>query len=199
VPLTLAVLLFIIMITWRTGIEAIRTSMTQIPQTEEQFLRDLETGKIPRVNGTTVFLTRSPYKVSRLVMDHVRFMGSLPRHVIALNVSFDDVPRVPAPNCKVVAQVADGWWLISAHFGFIEIPHLQQALQNTQGLDRSIDLTKAVFVATRDLIVHRPGSRVLRRGRLGLFAFLYRNAVKATDRFSLPPHCVLEIARQIEI
>ncbi len=56
-----------------------------------------------------------------------------------------------------------------------------------------------MFVATRDLVVHKPGSRVLRQGRLGLFAFLYRNAVKATDRFSLPPHSVLEIARQIEI
>ena len=77
--------------------------------------------------------------------------------------------------------------------------YLQQALQKAKGLDPSIDLGKAVFVATRDLIVHRPGSRVLRFGRLGLFAFLYRNAVKATDRFSLPPHSVLEIARQIEI
>jgi K+ transporter len=34
---------------------------------------------------------------------------------------------------------------------------------------------------------------------LALFAFLYRNAVKAVDRFNLPPHNVVEIARQIEI
>ena len=199
VPLMLAIVLFIIMITWRSGIEAIRASLTQILQTEDQFLRDLETGRIPRVEGTMVFLTRSPYKVSRLIMDHAHFMGSLPRHVIALNVSFDDIPRVPPPNCSVVDRVAEGWWQVSAHFGFLEIPHLQEALQKAKGLDPSIDLSKAVFVATRDLVVHRPGSKVLRQGRLGLFAFLYRNAVKATDRFSLPPHSVLEIARQIEI
>ncbi len=199
VPLTLAGILFIVMITWRTGIDAIRASLTQISQTEDQFLKDLETGKIPRVEGTMVFLTRSPYKVSRLIMDHAHFMGSLPRHVIALNVSFDDIPRVPQPNCRIVDQVAEGWWQVSAHFGFIEIPHLQEALQRAKDLDPSIDLDKAVFVATRDLVAHRPGSKVLRQGRLGLFAFLYRNAVKATDRFSLPPHSVLEIARQIEI
>jgi KUP system potassium uptake protein len=199
VPLTIAAILFVIMITWRGGIEAIRSSMRQIVKTEEQFLRDLHDGRIPRVDGTMVFLTRSTYKVSRLIMDHAHFMGSLPRYVIALSVSFDAIPRVPAPNCQVVDQVADGWWQISAHFGFLEIPHLQQALQKAKGLDPSIDLDKAVFVATRDLIVHRPGSKVLRLGRLGLFAFLYRNAVKATDRFSLPPHRVLEIARQIEI
>jgi KUP system potassium uptake protein len=199
VPLTLAAILFFIMITWRSGIEAMRASLTQISQTEEQFLRDLETGRIPRVDGTMVFLTRSPYKVSRLIMDHAHFMGSLPRHVIALNVSFDDVPRVPTPNCRVIDKVADGWWQVSAHFGFIEIPNVQLALQHAKGLDASLDLGKAVYVATRDLVVHRPGSRVLRQGRLGLFAFLYRNAVKATDRFSLPPNRVLEIARQIEI
>jgi KUP system potassium uptake protein len=199
VPLTLAVILFVIMITWRSGIEAIRASLRQIAQTEDQFLRDLELGKIPRVEGTMVFLTRSPYKVSRLIMDHAHFMGSLPRHVIALSVSFDDTPRVPQPNCSVVNHIAEGWWQVSAHFGFLEIPHLQEALQKAKGLDPSIDLSKAVFVATRDLVVHRPGSKVLRQGRLGLFAFLYRNAVKATDRFSLPPHNVLEIARQIEI
>ena len=184
VPLTLAAILFVIMITWHGGIDAIRTSMSRISQTEDQFLRDLESGRIPRVDGTMVFLTRSTYKVSRLIMDHAHFMA---------------IPRIPAPNCQVVSQIAEGWWQISARFGFLEIPHLQQALQKAKGLDPSIDLNKAVFVATRDLIVHRPGSRVLRFGRLGLFAFLYRNAVKATDRFSLPPHSVLEIARQIEI
>jgi KUP system potassium uptake protein len=199
VPLTFAAILFLVMITWRTGIEAIRTSLTRIPQSEDQFLRDIETGRIQRVDGTMVFLTRSTYKVSRLIMDHVHFMGSLPRHVIALSVSFDEVPRVAGSNCAIVSQVAEGWWQVSAHFGFMEIPNLQRALQQVQGLDPSFDLGNAVFVATRDLVVHRPGSRVLRQGRLGLFAFLYRNAVKATDRFSLPPQRVLEIARQIEI
>ena len=199
VPLSFAAVLFIIMITWRTGIEAIRASLTQIPQSEDQFLQDLADGRIPRVEGTMVFLTRSPYKVSRLIMDHAHFMGSLPTHVIALSVSFDETPRVPPPNCAVVSQVAPGWWQVSAHFGFMEIPNLQRALQRAKGIDPSIDLDKAVFVATRDLVVHKPGSQVLRQGRLGLFAFLYRNAVKATDRFSLPPQSVLEIARQIEI
>ena len=199
VPLTFAAVLFLIMITWRTGIEAIRVSLTAIPQSEDQFLQDLAAGRIPRVEGTMVFLTRSPYKVSRLIMDHAHFMGSLPTHVIALSVTFDETPRVAAPNCTVVNQVAPGWWQVSAHFGFMEIPNLQRALQRAKGIDPSIDLDKAVFVATRDLVVHKPGSQVLRQGRLGLFAFLYRNAVKATDRFSLPPQSVLEIARQIEI
>jgi KUP system potassium uptake protein len=198
-PLTFAVILFVIMLTWRAGVDAVRASLSQVPMTDEKFLRDLETGKIPRVDGTMIFLTRSAHKVSRLTMDHVHFMGALPRHVISLSVVFADTPRVVAPNCTVVSKVAEGWWQVVAQFGFVEIPDLTRALREVQGMDATIDLDHAVFIASRDLIVHKPGSKALRGRRLALFAFLYRNAVKAVDRFHLPPQNVVEIARQLEI
>ncbi|MBL6938504.1 MAG: hypothetical protein ISS15_02800 [Alphaproteobacteria bacterium] len=37
------------------------------------------------------------------------------------------------------------------------------------------------------------------RWRVLLFAFLYRNAVKVVDRFSLPLNRVVEVARQIDV
>jgi KUP system potassium uptake protein len=198
-PLSFAILLFMVMLTWRAGIDAVRASLSQVPKTDEQFLRDLESGKIPRVEGTMVFLTRSSHKVSRLTMDHVHFMGALPRHVISLSVIFADTPRSPAPTCTVVSKVAEGWWQVVAEFGFVEIPDLRRALRQVQDLDATLDLDNAVFIASRDLIVHKPGSKALRGRRLALFAFLYRNAVKAVDRFHLPPQNVVEIARQLEI
>ncbi len=198
-PLSFAAVLFLVMITWRTGVDAVRAALGQTPDAAEQFLAALAAGKIPRTDGTMVFLTRSSWQVPRLIMDHVRFVGSLPKHVITLNVNFEETPRASGPTCVVVNQVAEGWWQLVARFGFIEIPDLRRALLRAQGLDASIDLNHAVFLASRDLVVHRPGSKVLRRGRLWLFAFLYRNAVKAVDRFNLPPKNVVEIARQVEI
>jgi KUP system potassium uptake protein len=187
------------MVTWRAGVEAIRSALSQPPEAAEQFLRDLAAGSFVRTPGTMVFLTRSTQKVPRLVLDHVRFLGALPENVITLNVIFEDTPRCGGPACQVVNVVAEGWWQVVARFGFMEIPDLRRALRAAHGLGPSLDLDTAVFVASRDLVVHRKGSKVLRRGRLGLFAFLYRNAVKAVDRFNLPPRNVVEIARQIEI
>jgi KUP system potassium uptake protein len=198
-PLTFAAVLFLIMVTWRNGIEAIRSSLGQPPQAAEKFLQDLAAGRIVRTQGTMVFLTRSTQQVPRLILDHVRFMGSLPKHLITLNVVFEETPRCGGPACRVVQNVAEGWSQLVAQFGFVEIPDLQRALREAKGLDASIDLANAIFVASRDLVVHKHGSKVLRRGRLGLFAFLYRNAVKAVDRFNLPPKNVVEIARQVEI
>jgi KUP system potassium uptake protein len=171
----------------------------QSPETGEKFLADLQSGSILRVEGTTVFLTRSTQKVSRLIMEHARFAGALPRHAIALSIVFENTPRVAGPKCTLVENVGEGLWHVVARFGFFEIPDLRLALSHAYGLDKAIDLDKAMFVGTRDLVVRKLIAPVLKGWRMALFAFLYRNSVKVVDRFNLAPENVVEIARQIEI
>jgi KUP system potassium uptake protein len=199
-PLTFAALLFFVMVTWRRGVEAIRAKLVQMPESGEQFLRDLKNGLIPRVNGTTVFLTRSTQKVSRLIMDHARFVGVLPRHAIALSIVFVEIPRVEGPKCSQVESIGEGLWRVVATFGFLEIPDLRIALSGAHELNEAaIEFDKAMFVGTRDLVVSKPANPALKAWRMALFAFLYRNSVKVVDRFSLAPEHVVEIARQIDI
>jgi KUP system potassium uptake protein len=198
-PLTFAALLFIVMITWRAGVEAIRATLQQPATAADQFLSRLKEGLIPRVDGTTVFLTRSTQKVSRLIMDHAHFVGVLPRHAIALSVTFENTPRVSGPNCMVVDTVGEGLWHVVARFGFLEIPDLRRALARAQGFSQPIDFNQAMFIGTRDLVVRKNKNARLRGWRLVLFAFLYRNSAKVVDRFNLAAENVIEIARQIEI
>jgi KUP system potassium uptake protein len=198
-PLSLAILLFIVMVTWRQGVEALRATLQHTPESAEQFLNDLKSGKIPRVEGTTVYLTRSTQKVSRLIMDHAHFVHVLPRNAIALSVVFENTPRITGPNCTVIDTVGEGLWHLVARFGFFEIPDLRRALQSTKGLGAGVDFEKAMFVGTRDMVVGKRDSPTLRGWRLSLFAFLYRNSAKIVDRFNLDAANVVEIARQIEI
>ncbi|HLZ96888.1 MAG TPA: KUP/HAK/KT family potassium transporter [Steroidobacteraceae bacterium] len=198
-PLTFAAILFSVMVTWRTGVDAIKATLAGSAEPGEQFLAELKEGRIPRVDGTTVFLTRSTQKVSKLIMDHARFVGVLPRNAIALSVVFESTPRIFGPKCTLVENVGAGLWRVVARFGFFEIPDLMQALGQAHGLDSDIRLDKATFVGTRDLVVSKPVKPVLKGWRMALFAFLYRNSVKVVDRFNLPPPRVVEIAREIEI
>jgi KUP system potassium uptake protein len=198
-PLTFAAILFCTMVTWRTGVDAIKATLAGSAGPGEQFLSDLKKGLIPRVDGTTVFLTRSTQKVSNLIMEHARFVGVLPRHAIALSVVFEATPRIFGSKCMLVESVGEGLWRVVARFGFFEIPDLMQALSQAQGLDSAVHLDKAMFVGTRDLVVSKPVKPALRGWRMALFAFLYRNSVKVVDRFNLAPANVVEIARQIEI
>ncbi len=198
-PLTLAAILFVIMVTWRTGMDAMHAAILQAPEVAERFLSELKSGAIPRVEGTTVFLTRGNQRVSRLIVEHAHFTGVLPRQVIALSVVFENTPRISGPRCAVVDNVAEGVWHAVVRFGFFEIPDLKAALDHPRFREAGIDFDRAVFVAARDLLVCKPHSPALKRQRVALFAFLYRNSAKVVDRFYLPPDRVIEIARQIEI
>ncbi len=198
-PLTIAACLFFVMVTWRSGVEAIRDALPVPADAAAKFLQDLTRGAIPRVDGTTVFLSRSRQKVSRLVMDYAQLAGALPHNVIILSVSFESVPRVPKPSCHVVDKVGERFWHLAAGFGFFEIPDLRRALSEARGLDADVDLEKVTFIGTRDHVVFRRGSSLLRRWRMTIFSFLYRNAARAIDRFSLPPKSVIELSREIEI
>src|ERR1700675_1156481 len=148
-PLSFAAVLFVVMTTWRRGTEAIRATLVLSTDAVDRFLSNLKTGSIPRVEGTTVFLTRSTQKVSGLIMAHARFAGVLPRHAIALNVLFEATPRIAGPHCTVVDNVGEGLWHVAARFGFFEIPDLRRALDQVHGLDAAVDFENAFFVGTR--------------------------------------------------
>jgi KUP system potassium uptake protein len=198
-PLSLAAALFVIMVTWRLGIDAMHSELVQTPEAAERFLSRLKSGSIPRVEGTTVFLTRSIQKVSRLLVDHARFTGVLPGRAIALSVRFEGTPRIPEPKCAVVDDLGAGLWVVVARFGFFEIPDLRAALNRARLMEAGIDFDGARFVAARDHVVSKRHGSALRGWRIALFAFLYRNSAKIVDRFNLPPERVVEIGREIEI
>ena len=98
-----------------------------------------------------------------------------------------------------LVRVFEGFWHLTVHYGFVEIPDLPSALHTAKDLGCPIDLDTAVYFGAHDEVVRgEPGGRLL-RWRLPLFAFLFRNSVRAVDLFNLPPPNFLEIGRQIEI
>jgi KUP system potassium uptake protein len=198
-PLTLGAAVFFIMTTWRSGVDCVHESLEQPEEVAERFLSELSAGKIPRVPGTAIFLTKTTQKIAPLVIYHVQHMGSLHERVVTLTVEFDETPRVGDQQRCHAEHVAEGIWHATVRFGFLEIPDLRRALANLKHLDPSIDTDHGVYFAARDLIVRKAGRAALSHWRLPLFAFLYRNSVKVVDRFNLPPRNVVEIARKIEV
>ena len=198
-PLTLGAGIFFIMSTWRSGVDCVHDALVQPEEESQKFLDALSAGKIPRVPGTAIFLTKSQQKIPPLMIFHVQHMGSLHERVVTLTVEFAETPRVPARQRCDAQRIADGFWHASARFGFLEIPDLCRALAQLRHLDPLIDTDGGTYFAARDLIVRKPGRGRLSHWRLPVFAFLYRNAVKVVDRFRLPPGNVVEVARKIEV
>jgi KUP system potassium uptake protein len=198
-PLTIGGGIFLIMLIWRSGIDAVRANLSGRSQDPDQFIADLEAGKFPRVPGTAVFLTRSEHKIPPLLIDHLKHMGAIQRTVVVLKVIFEETPRIADADRGKAESMGQGLWWVTLRFGFVEIPDVCDALESLGQIDSSIDFEQAVYFATRDQITGHKSTAWWRRARLPLFAFLYRNAAKIVDRFRLPPANVVEVAREIEI
>ncbi|HWZ68703.1 MAG TPA: KUP/HAK/KT family potassium transporter [Stellaceae bacterium] len=199
IPLTFGAIVFIVMTTWHSGIGAMVRRHATMTEPPERFLDRLEANRIPRVPGTAVFLTRIAEAIPPLMIQHVSQIGALPQTVVALTVKFEEIPRVRLSDRLELVRVFEGFWHLTVHYGFVEIPDLPSTLRAAKDLGCPVDLDDAVYFGAHDAVVPgKTGGRLL-RCRLMLFAFLFRNSVRAVDLFNLPPPNFVEIGRQIEI
>lgn len=199
IPLLLGLLIFGVMTTWHRGIEALRARLAEHRQDPAEFLARLEAGRVPRVPGTAVFLSGAEQPVPPLLVRHVAQFKALQQTVVSLTVHFAEVPRVDDAERARVTRVAPDLWHVAVSFGFVEIPDLSTALAAARAQGCPLDLGEALYVAGHDEVVRSPDRPRLAAWRRMLFAFLYRNAVRAPDRFDLPSDRFLEVDRQVAL
>jgi KUP system potassium uptake protein len=199
IPLLLGGLIFIVMTTWHRGIEAVRRSLVQKPETATEFLALLKKGTVARVPGTAVFLSRSETAIPAVMVRHVAQIKALQETVISLTVRFEEYPRVPLEKRAEVEEVAEGLWHVTIRFGFVEMPNVAAALACAKEKGCQLNLDDAVYFAAHDDVVRSANPPRLAAWRRMLFAAMYRNAVRAPDRFELPADKFLEVGRQIAL
>ncbi len=199
IPLTFGTLVFIVMVSWHFGFEAMRQRHAVLTETPEEFFRRLKESRVPRVPGTAIFLTRLATTISFLIIEHVAQMRALSETVIALTVQFEDIPRVPPRDRIELVKLTEGFWHIIVHFGFVQIPDIPAALRQAKDRGCPIDLEDAIYFGGRDAVVCSKRRSWLIRARLRLFTLMFRNSVRAVDLFNIPPENFVEVGRQIEI
>ena len=199
IPLTFGTLVFIVMVSWHFGFEAMRHRHTMITETPDEFFRHLKESRVPRVPGTAIYLTRLAKTIPFLIIEHVAQMRALSEIVIALTVKFEDIPRV-APRERIeLAKLAEGFWHITVHFGFVQVPDIPAALRQAKDRGCPIDLDDAIYFGSRDAVVCSKRRSWLARASLRLFTLMFRNSVRTVDLFNIPPENFVEVGRQIEI
>jgi KUP system potassium uptake protein len=199
IPLVFGTSVFLLMTTWRQGVDAVRNRQARDIEHSEAFASRLEKGGIPRVPGSAVFLTHADSAVPLLLQHHVDQIGAVQETIIAMTVRFEEVPRVSRDDRAEVVRVADAFWHVTVHFGFIEIPDLSSALACAREKGCELDLGEAMYFGAHDEIIRSDERPRLRAWRRHLFAFMHRNGLRAVERFDLPSDRFIEEGRQVAV
>ena len=198
-PLLVAVGVFTVMITWKRGralLDALCISSEVLPLSA--FVADVELTKPHRVAGTAVFLSSTRRGTPNVLLHHFKHNKVLHQQVIVLSMATDAVPEVADRDKVRLKSFGQGFWAVTAHYGFMESPKVLDVLRRCKLQELRVNEADISFYLGRETLLSMKGSGMA-EWRKVLFRFLSRNARSATDFFAIPPNRVVEIGAQIEL
>jgi KUP system potassium uptake protein len=198
VTLAVALALFTLMTTWKTGRRLVAERLTARAIPLSQFIASVEAMQPARVSGSAVFMTAQPTGTPPALAHNLLYNKVLHQHVVVLTVSTAQQPHVPADERVSVEHVGHNLFNVSVRYGFMEDPDVPQALEQARQRGLDLDMNDlAYFLGRETILVTRRKGMALWRERL--FVLMARNAVRATAFFRLPPERVVELGVQVEM
>jgi KUP system potassium uptake protein len=199
VPLFLATAVYGVMWIWHRGATAVTIHIHQSLVPVPEFMQTVESGNVPRVPGTAVFLTRTVRDTPPLMVWHVKHMRALHQQLFVLAVNILPVPWVRNAERLTVVEVAPNFWRAEVRYGFMERPDVPTLLASSKADGCAVDLSDVTYFVGHENVVHREDRKGLPAWQEALFSTMQRNASHVSDFFSLPSEGVVEIGRQIPI
>src|SRR2546426_9700463 len=198
VPLVIALRVYTLMTTWKRGGEGLAKRIPEKTVSLKMLLADLAAEPPIRVPGTAVFMYGTADGTPPALVHNLAHNKVLHEKVVFLTVVTPDVPHVRSKERVTVKRIGKGFHSVVARYGFMEDPDIDDVLAacRVQALDIRIEGT--TFFLGRETLVasDRPG---MAQWRESLFAFMSRNAMRATAFFKIPANQVFEVGAQVEL
>ncbi len=212
VPLAIALCVFTLMSTWKKGRGLLNQALRAGSLPLDLFLSDVARRKPLRVPGTAVFMTSSNDGVPVVLLHHLKHNKVLHEQVILMSVLTQEVPEVLSGERVSVEELEQGFYRVTARYGFMESPNVPQILQHAREWGIKAKPNETTFYLGRERIIiatgeRKPGTRRapddavlprMARWRKKLFVLMSRNARSATEFFGIPPNRVVELGAQVE-
>lgn len=197
-PLAVGLLLFILMTTWKTGRQLVGAHLESGSLSQELFIESVLRKPPIRVPGTAIFMTSSRGRTPIALLHNLKHNRVLHERVIFMTLVVEDTPFVPPSKRVELEALADGFWRLTGHYGFMQKPDVPRLLRRCyqEGLDVAVH--EATFFLGRETIIpgEKPGMAIWREH---LFGFLSKIAQQPAIYFRIPPGRVIELGMQVEI
>jgi KUP system potassium uptake protein len=197
-PLLIAAGLFLLMMTWKRGREILSKRLQEKSVPLNILMADLAADPPPRVPGIALFMSGNPGGTPPALVHNLAHNKVLHEKVIFLTVLTEEVPHVPAAERVSVKPLGKGFHSVTARYGFMQDPSIYDIIEHCREKKLVIQLEGSTFFLGREDLVStdRPG---MARWRERLFAFMSRNALRATAFFQIPSTQVFEVGAQVEL
>jgi KUP system potassium uptake protein len=197
--LLVALLLMIVMTTWRRGREILRQRLYPDTEPLKSFLARLRVDKPGRVPGTAVFLTAQGPHTPPMLIHHLQHNKVLHEKVILVTVVVESVPRLPASQRLHIDSLGQGFYRVTIHYGFNQAVNIPVALRLAEEFGLKIDPDNTTYYVGRETLIPSKKLVGMALWRERLFAILSRNATSAIAYYGLPVERVVELGIQVEI
>ncbi|RTG01687.1 low affinity potassium transporter Kup [Serratia marcescens] len=196
-PLTLALVMFIIMTTWKSERFRLLRRLHEHGNSLEAMIASLEKSPPVRVPGTAVFLSRATNVIPFALLHNLKHNKVLHERVVLLTIVTTDMPYVHNVQRVAIEQLSASFWRVVASYGWRETPNVTDILYRCGLEGMSFTMNETSFFMSRDTLVLGKRPWYLRvRGKV--FQLLQRNALRAPDLFEIPPNRVIELGAQVE-
>jgi KUP system potassium uptake protein len=196
-PLLVGATIFAMMTTWFTGRRVLTTRLAEGGLATDAFIHELGTGRVHRVRGTAVFLTRHQEGIPTALLHNIKHNKVVHERVVLLSVITEETSHLSAEERFEWSDLGQGVHRLLLRFGFMEDPNLPEVLANIAGPVSFDAMTTSYFLGRETLIPSsEPGMAIWREH---LFAWMTRNASSAAAFFSLPANQVIELGAQVRM
>jgi KUP system potassium uptake protein len=198
VPLAVGGGVFLLMSTWQKGRALLSERLRATLPSLTDLLRVVGHERIHRVRGKAVFLTGNADQAPPSFLHNLKHNQVVHEEVAFLTIQTEDVPRVPDEGRVTVSDLGQGFYKLTARYGFMEDPSVPEilALAGRAGVDFPPEGTSFFLSRQRFLPREQPTMSLWRQR---LFAALTRNTLGATAYFRIPPDRVVELGSQVQI
>jgi KUP system potassium uptake protein len=197
-PLVVAISMFAVTVTWKRGRLLVGERMAADALPLPLFLADIEQCKPHRVAGTAVFLSSTRRGTPNVLLHHFKHNKVLHKQVLLLSIVTDAVPDVADDEKVRFKAFGQGFWAVTAHYGFKESPSILDVMARCKAHGLPINEAETSYYLGRETLVLTSRAGMVHWRKM-LFRFLSRNARSPTDFFAIPPNRVVEIGAQIEL
>jgi len=197
-PLAMGLLLFVGMSTWARGRELLMASIRRDGIELAPFIESLSQSGTNRAFRTAVYAVAHPESVPQALLHNLKHNQVLHELNVILTVVFEELPWVADSDRVELTQLADDFWRVTLHYGFMDQPDVPRALSLCQAKGLRIPVFETSYFLSRETVVPSASSGMA-EWRERLFATMSRNAGGVAEFFCLPDNAVVELGTRVQI